>query len=138
MKKQNVGFAFLLLGVIFALAPMPFFWWIGVTFNSLIFKQCYTRLSKGKSCANRDASRPYWKPRAKGFHPSGHPIYFPRKWYPNCKNTVWCSVKKKYKLNVNFFHNTIFNQQLILNPLTLSNIYPHIHLVKDNRNGCVF
>mgnify|MGYP003461943267 FL=1 len=30
-KKQNVGFAFLLLGVIFALAPMPFFWWIGVT-----------------------------------------------------------------------------------------------------------
>ena len=31
MKKQNVGFAFLLLGVIFAFAPMPFFWWIGVT-----------------------------------------------------------------------------------------------------------
>ena len=31
MKKQNVGFAFLLLGVIFALAPMPIFWWIGVT-----------------------------------------------------------------------------------------------------------
>ena len=31
MKKQNVGFAFLLLGVIFALAPMLFFWWIGVT-----------------------------------------------------------------------------------------------------------
>ena len=31
MKKQNVGFAFLLLGVIFALAQMPFFWWIGVT-----------------------------------------------------------------------------------------------------------
>ena len=30
-KKQNVGFAFLLLGVIFALAPMPFFWWIGLT-----------------------------------------------------------------------------------------------------------
>ena len=31
IKKQNAGFAFLLLGVIFALAPMPFFWWIGVT-----------------------------------------------------------------------------------------------------------
>lgn len=31
IKKQNVTFAFLLLGVIFALAPMPFFWWIGVT-----------------------------------------------------------------------------------------------------------
>ena len=31
MKKQNVGFAFLLLGVIFALAPKPFFWWSGVT-----------------------------------------------------------------------------------------------------------
>ena len=41
--------------------------------------------------ANRcggDASRPYWKPRAKGFHPSGSPAYFPRKWYPNCKNAV--------------------------------------------------
>lgn len=21
-------------------------------------------------------------------HPSGHPAYFPRKWYPNCKNAV--------------------------------------------------
>ena len=30
MKKQNVGFAFLLLGVIFALAPISYFWWIGV------------------------------------------------------------------------------------------------------------
>ena len=30
MKKQNVGFAFLMLGVIFALAPIHFFWWIGV------------------------------------------------------------------------------------------------------------
>ena len=30
MKKQNVGFAFLLLGLIFALAPITFFWWIGV------------------------------------------------------------------------------------------------------------
>ncbi|MBO5110162.1 MAG: hypothetical protein J6D21_05520, partial [Clostridia bacterium] len=25
---------------------------------------------------NRDASRPYWKPRAKGLHPSGHPHIF--------------------------------------------------------------
>ena len=25
--------------------------------------------------ANRDASRPYWKPRAKGLHPSGHRIF---------------------------------------------------------------
>lgn len=30
MKKQNVGLAFLLLGLIFALAPISFFWWIGV------------------------------------------------------------------------------------------------------------
>ena len=37
----------------------------------------------------------------------------------NSKN--WYSVKKKYKLDVNFFHNTIFNLQLIPNPLTLSN-----------------
>lgn len=29
MKKQNVGFAFLMLGVIFALAPISYFWWIG-------------------------------------------------------------------------------------------------------------
>ena len=56
----------------------------------------------------------------------------------HAKEAAWCSVKKKYKLNVNFFHNTIFNQQLILNPLTLSNTYPHIHLVRDNHNGCVF
>ena len=28
------------------------------------------------------------KPRAKELRPSGHPVYFPRKWYPNCKNAV--------------------------------------------------
>ena len=32
--------------------------------------------SSVSSCANRDASRPYWKPRAKGLHPSGHPHIF--------------------------------------------------------------
>ena len=30
MKKQNVGFAFLLLGIIFAVTQETFFWWIGV------------------------------------------------------------------------------------------------------------
>lgn len=52
--------------------------------------------------------------------------------------TEWYSVKKKYKLDVNFFHNTIFNLQLIPNPLTLSNTYPHIHLVRDSHNDCGF
>ena len=51
---------------------------------------------------------------------------------------IWCSVKKKYKLNVNFFHNIILNLQLILNSLALSNTYPHIHLGIDIHNGCVF
>ena len=31
IKKQHVRFAFLLLGVFFALASMLFFWWLGVT-----------------------------------------------------------------------------------------------------------
>ena len=31
MKKQNVGFAFLLLGLICAHSPISLFWWIGVT-----------------------------------------------------------------------------------------------------------
>ena len=31
---------------------------------------------QAKSCANRDAARPYWKPRAKGFHPFGYPHHF--------------------------------------------------------------
>ena len=30
MKKQNVGFAFLLLGLIFAVTQETLFWWIGV------------------------------------------------------------------------------------------------------------
>lgn len=38
----------------------------------------------GSGCVG-DASRPYRKPRTKGLHPSGHPVYFPRKWYLNCK-----------------------------------------------------
>ena len=29
----------------------------------------HTRLSYGKSCANRDATRPYWKPSVKGIFP---------------------------------------------------------------------
>ena len=41
-----------------------------------------------KIVCQQGCSRPYWKPRAKGLHPSGHPAYFPRKWYPNCKNAV--------------------------------------------------
>lgn len=31
---------------------------------------------QAKSCANRDAAHPYWKPRAKGFHPFGYPLHF--------------------------------------------------------------
>ncbi len=50
---------------------------------------------------------------------------------------IWYFVKKKYKLNVNFFHNTILNQQLILNSSTRSNTYPHIHLVRDSHSDCV-
>lgn len=49
----------------------------------------------------------------------------------------WFSVKKKYKLNVNFFHNTIFNLQITLNPLILSNTYPHTHLARDSHSGYV-
>lgn len=30
MKKQNVGFAFLLLGLILAVPADPLLWWIGV------------------------------------------------------------------------------------------------------------
>ena len=30
MKKQNVGFAFLLLGLIFAVSNIPFSEWIGI------------------------------------------------------------------------------------------------------------
>ena len=39
----------------------------------------------------------------------------------------WYSVKKKYKLDVHFFHINIINQQLILTFSTLSNTYPRIH-----------
>ena len=53
------------------------------------------------------------------------------------KSRPWYSVKKKYKLNVNFFHNTILNQQLILNSSARSNTYPHIHLVRGSHSDCV-
>ena len=56
--------------------------------------------------------------------------------YKQAAELYWYSVKKKYKLNANFFHNTILNQQLILIPSTLSNTYPHIHLVRDSHNDC--
>ena len=57
--------------------------------SSVSRKQRYNRLSYGKSCANRGATRPYWKPRAKGIAPLWTPAIFFTQWYPNCKNSVW-------------------------------------------------
>ena len=37
MKKQNVGFAFLLLGIIFAVSQDTLFWWIGALFGIIGF-----------------------------------------------------------------------------------------------------
>jgi len=37
MKKQNVGFAFLLLGIIFAVSQDALFWWIGVLLGIIGF-----------------------------------------------------------------------------------------------------
>ena len=48
----------------------------------------HTRLSCGKSCANRDAARPYWKPSVKGDCSPLNTPYFLRCEYPNCKNAV--------------------------------------------------
>ena len=53
------------------------------------------------------------------------------------RQMLWCSVKKKYKLNVNFFHNTILNLQSILNSLALFDTYLHIHLEIGIHNGYV-
>ena len=47
----------------------------------------YTRLSKGKSCANRDASRPYWKSSVKWIFPLKFLIPFLCA-YTNCKNAA--------------------------------------------------
>jgi len=37
VKKQNVGFAFLLLGIIFAVTQETLFWWIGVLLGIIGF-----------------------------------------------------------------------------------------------------
>ena len=37
MKKQNVGFAFLLLGLIFTVTQETLFWWIGVLLGIIGF-----------------------------------------------------------------------------------------------------
>lgn len=37
---------------------------------------------------NRDASRPYWMTQSQGISSLWTPAYFPRNWYPNCKNAV--------------------------------------------------
>ncbi|MGB8454353.1 MAG: hypothetical protein WCD89_18735 [Anaerocolumna sp.] len=37
MKKQNVGFAFILLGIIFAIPVETFLWYIGVTLGIVGF-----------------------------------------------------------------------------------------------------
>ena len=45
----------------------------GQPLSSVSGRKRYNTLDlQAKSCANRDASRPYWKPRAEGLHPSGH------------------------------------------------------------------
>jgi predicted cobalt transporter CbtA len=37
MNKQNIGFAFLLLGLIFAIAQEAIFWWTGVLMGIIGF-----------------------------------------------------------------------------------------------------
>lgn len=37
MNKQNIGFAFLLLGLIFAVTHEAYFWWIGVLLGIIGF-----------------------------------------------------------------------------------------------------
>ena len=63
----------------------------------------HTRLSKGKSCDNMDASRPDWKPRAKGLHASGHLQFPSHNGTPTAKTqfgTVMNKMKKsKYSLS---------------------------------------
>ena len=62
---------------------------VGQPLSSVSGRKRYNTLDfASKIVCQQGCSRPYWKPRAKGFHPSGHPAYFPRKWYPNCKNAV--------------------------------------------------
>ena len=48
---------------------------VGQPLSSVSGRKRYNTLDfpAGKSCANRDAARPYWKPRAKGIFPSGRP-----------------------------------------------------------------
>ena len=59
---------------------------VGQPLSSVSGRKRYNTLGlQAKSCAYRDASRPDWKPSAKELRPPGHPAYFPRKWYPNCK-----------------------------------------------------
>lgn len=62
---------------------------VGQPLSSVSGRKRYNTLDfASKIVCQQGCSRPYWKPRAKGLHPSGHPIYFPQKRYPNCKNAV--------------------------------------------------
>ncbi len=71
---------------------------VGQPLSSVSGRKRYNTLDfASKIVCQQGFSRPYWKPRAKGFHPSGHPIYFPRKWYPNCKNAVCCHSSENIK-----------------------------------------
>ena len=63
-------------------------------------KQRYNTLDfpDGKSCANRDAARPYWKPSAKGGSPLEAPIFLAGG-YPNCENAVWNACSENAKVS---------------------------------------
>lgn len=57
---------------------------VGQPLSSVSDRKRYNTLDfASKIVCQQGCSRPYWKPRAKGFHPSGYPVYFPQKWYPH-------------------------------------------------------
>ena len=55
-----------------------------------------------KSCANRGAARPYWKPRAKGEPPLWIPYYFWQQWYPPSQSWVVSTLSKMKNLKNTF------------------------------------
>ena len=56
----------------------------------------YTRLCEAKSCANRDAARPYWKPSVKEIFPLKSLIFLAGA-YANCKLQLVMLAQKMQK-----------------------------------------
>lgn len=72
---------------------------VGQPLSSVSGRKRYNTLDfASKIVCQQGCSRPYWKPRAEGLYPSGHPPVFVTCVYTNLPQLVYCTLSENTKI----------------------------------------